>query len=125
MVMVRERNNEELRAQLIEKAQSTGSISYDDILAVLPNAERNVAQLDDLMDELLEAGIDVLPGKDNENQNLKEGSNDFDEDEEIFASDEDNEDDEDDDDWLLLDRDLVNDVVTSRPSIPMMSLAST
>lgn len=112
MVMVRERNNEELRAQLIEKAQSTGSISYDDILAVLPNAERNVALLDDLMDELLEAGIDVLPGKDNDSRNMKEGSDDFEDDDELFASDadEDSDDDEDEDDWLLLDRDLVNDV---------------
>lgn len=54
---------EELRAQLIEKAQSRGSITYDDILALLPDAERDVVLLDDIMDGLLEAGIDVLPGR--------------------------------------------------------------
>jgi RNA polymerase primary sigma factor len=52
---------EELRAQLIEKAQSRGSITYDDILALLPEVERDVVLLDDIMDGLLEAGIDVIP----------------------------------------------------------------
>lgn len=54
---------EELRAQLIEKAQSKGSITYDDILALLPEVERDVVLLDDIMDGLLEAGIDVIPGQ--------------------------------------------------------------
>jgi RNA polymerase primary sigma factor len=52
---------EELRTLLIEKAQSKGSITYDDILALLPEVERDVMLLDDIMDGLLEAGIDVIP----------------------------------------------------------------
>jgi RNA polymerase primary sigma factor len=52
---------EELRTLLIEKAQSKGSITYDDILALLPEVERDVVLLDDIMDGLLEAGIDVIP----------------------------------------------------------------
>lgn len=50
---------EELRSQLIEQARQKGTISYDEILAVFPEAERDLALLDDLMDELLDAGVDV------------------------------------------------------------------
>lgn len=53
---------EDLKAQLIEKGQKQGYITYDDILMMLPEVERNVALLDDMMDSLLEAGIDVVPG---------------------------------------------------------------
>ncbi|MBI1258971.1 MAG: sigma-70 family RNA polymerase sigma factor [Chloroflexi bacterium] len=53
-------NKDELRNQLVEKARRTGNISYDDILAVFPDAERDIALLDDLMDELLDAGVEVV-----------------------------------------------------------------
>jgi len=53
-------NRDELRNQLIEKARKQGGISYDDILAVFPDAERDIALLDDIMDELLDAGFDVV-----------------------------------------------------------------
>jgi len=53
-------NKDELRTQLIDKARRAGSISYDDILAVFPDAERDIALLDDLMDELLDAGVEVV-----------------------------------------------------------------
>jgi len=36
-------------------------ITYDDILALLPEAERDIALLDDLMDSLVETGIEVVP----------------------------------------------------------------
>jgi RNA polymerase primary sigma factor len=51
---------DDVRMQLIDKARKQGSISYDEILAALPDAEQDVALLDDLMDEMLEAGIEVL-----------------------------------------------------------------
>jgi RNA polymerase primary sigma factor len=63
MLMVQERNNEEIRTQILEKAQSVGSITYDDILVLLPDAERNLALLDDIMDDLLEVGVTVLPAR--------------------------------------------------------------
>ena len=53
-------NRDELRNQLIEKARKQGVINYDDILAVFPDAERDIVLLDDLMDELLDAGVDVV-----------------------------------------------------------------
>ncbi|MDX2160787.1 MAG: sigma-70 family RNA polymerase sigma factor [bacterium] len=55
------RSKDEVRSQIMDKARKQGGISYDDILAMLPNAERDVAMLDDLMDELMEAGLEVLP----------------------------------------------------------------
>jgi len=61
---------EELQAQLISKARKQGGISYDDILAVFPDIERDVTLLDELMDSLLDAGVDVLPGSRVENDPL-------------------------------------------------------
>jgi RNA polymerase primary sigma factor len=50
---------EELRRQVLEKARRQGSISVDEILQLLPNAERDVALLDEIMDDLLDAGIEL------------------------------------------------------------------
>ncbi len=52
---------DEIRSQVIDKARKQGHISYDEILAMVPDAERDVNLLDDVMDDLLEAGIDVMP----------------------------------------------------------------
>jgi RNA polymerase primary sigma factor len=60
MAMVQDKK-EHLRAQLMKKAQEQGVLSYDDILAVLPEAERDIALLDDLMDGLADMGIEVVP----------------------------------------------------------------
>ena len=51
---------DELRAQLINKAHKQGYITYDDILTAMPDIEKDVALLDEIMDELLEAGVDVV-----------------------------------------------------------------
>jgi RNA polymerase primary sigma factor len=51
-----------LRTQLIEKAQKQGVISYDDILALMPDVERDIGLLDEIMDSLFEAGIEVVAG---------------------------------------------------------------
>ncbi len=59
MLMVQDRK-EQLRAQLIHKAQEQGAITYDDILAVIPEAERDLNLLDDIMDSLADAGVDVI-----------------------------------------------------------------
>ncbi len=60
MLMIQDKD--ELRAQLIKKAHDKGVVTYDDILAVLPEAERDVALLDDIMDSLFDAGVMVVPG---------------------------------------------------------------
>src|SRR5688572_17584955 len=60
--MVQTIQKDQLRAQLMTKASKQGFITYNDILAVLPDVEQDVALLDDIMDELLEAGIEVVAG---------------------------------------------------------------
>lgn len=60
MVMVQDKK-EHLRAQLLKKAQEQGVVTYDDILAVLPEAERDIGLLDDIMDSLVDAGVEVVP----------------------------------------------------------------
>lgn len=59
MLMVQKKD--EIRTQIIEKARVKGSITYDDILAFLPEVEREVSLLDDIMEDLLDAGIEVIP----------------------------------------------------------------
>ena len=53
---------EELQKRLVEKSKTQGFVTYSDILELMPDVEGDVALLDDLMDSLLEAGIDVIPG---------------------------------------------------------------
>ncbi len=50
-----------LQKQLIEKSNNQGFVTYSDILELMPDVESDVALLDDLMDSLLEAGIEVIP----------------------------------------------------------------
>lgn len=55
---------EELQAKLIQKGRPQGVISFDDILLVFPNIENDVMLLDEVMDSLMEAGIDVVSKED-------------------------------------------------------------
>lgn len=55
-VMVRK---EEIRAQIVEKARKQGGISYDELLSLLPDAERDLNLLEEVMEDLLDAGIEV------------------------------------------------------------------
>ena len=52
---------EQIQKQLAEKAGKRGFVTYSDILELLPDVEGDVALLDDLMDNLLDAGIEVIP----------------------------------------------------------------
>jgi len=44
---------------LLAKAAEQGFITYDDILAALPEAEENIEELEDILATLMEAGIDI------------------------------------------------------------------
>lgn len=46
--------------QLVEKGESQGFLTYDDLLAAVPNAEGNLDQIEDLMEELSRAGVMIL-----------------------------------------------------------------
>ncbi len=58
-------SRKEIENQLLDKARTQGSITYDDILALMPEAETDVALLDDVMDSLMEAGVVVGPNAPN------------------------------------------------------------
>ncbi|MBA3870704.1 MAG: sigma-70 family RNA polymerase sigma factor [Anaerolineae bacterium] len=51
---------EQIRTQLIQKSQSQGVVTYDDILALLPEAERDIGLLDEVMEQLMDAGVEVV-----------------------------------------------------------------
>lgn len=57
-VMVRKN---EVRNQIVDKARKQGGISYEDILALVPEAERDDNLLDDVMNDLMQAGVEVTP----------------------------------------------------------------
>ncbi|MBE0689275.1 MAG: hypothetical protein IH587_04030, partial [Anaerolineae bacterium] len=65
-------NKDELRKQLIEKAHRQGAITFDEILSALPEAERDVAMLDDLIDELMDAGIEISSPAEHEEERFPE-----------------------------------------------------
>ena len=65
-VMIQMTHKEELQGKLIEKGRAQGSITFDDILAVFPDVENDVLLLDEVMDSLMEAGIEVISKDDSE-----------------------------------------------------------
>jgi RNA polymerase primary sigma factor len=58
MVMAHDKR-EQVRSTLMRKAQEQGGVTYDDILALLPEAERDIALLDEVMEGLMDAGVEV------------------------------------------------------------------
>jgi len=101
--MVQTMQKDQVRLQLIEKGNKQGFVTYDDILAVKPDVEKDVALLDDVMDELLDAGIDVVRGNGKRDlyEERAEANAEEEDAEEAFGAeadldDEDEEDDEDD-----------------------------
>ena len=49
-----------LRKQLVDSANQRGFVTHNDILALIPDVENDVDLLDDLMDSLVEAGVELL-----------------------------------------------------------------
>src|SRR5579859_314820 len=50
-----------VQQQLIAKGEAQGYITYDDILALVPSAENNLESVEELLEELGQAGIVILP----------------------------------------------------------------
>lgn len=48
-------------ADFVELARQKGVITYDEILNLYPDGKTDITKLDDLMDELMEAGVEVAP----------------------------------------------------------------
>ena len=61
---------EAILKRLVEKSRPSGFVTYSDILELLPDVEGDVPLLDDLMDSLLEAGIEVVPAPANVDEGI-------------------------------------------------------
>ncbi|MFZ4826370.1 MAG: sigma-70 family RNA polymerase sigma factor [Phototrophicaceae bacterium] len=57
--MVEVANAEEIYGSLLEQARQKDGLTYDDILAHVPDAEKNIALIDEIMEKLMDAGIEV------------------------------------------------------------------
>jgi RNA polymerase primary sigma factor len=98
---------EELHKQLVERAGKQGFVTYSDILELLPNVEGDVALLDDLMDSLLEAGIEVVPAPSKDVDEVSKDSKPLSD--TLPADSEDDEQDERDALFKVLKKDLTSD----------------
>lgn len=76
---------DQLRANLMDKAKKQGFITYNNILTLLPDVEQDIALLDDIMDSLLEAGIDIVPGSAKSDSGDKPVLDELDENEELVS----------------------------------------
>ena len=98
---------EELQKQLIDKGNKQGFVTYADILELFPDVESDVPLLDDLMDSLLEAGIEVISKHDEDDAEAKPTKPDADA---LIAASDDDEDDAERDALLqILKKDLTGD----------------
>ena len=52
--------NNSIQVLLIKKGREQGFLTQDEILEEFPNAEDNLAELDELYDKLLAEGVDVF-----------------------------------------------------------------
>ena len=96
---------EELQKQLIDKGSKQGFVTYTDILELFPDVESDVPLLDDLMDSLLEAGIEVISKRDEDDAEAKPAKP-----EALIAASDDDEDDTERDALLqILKKDLTGD----------------
>ena len=96
---------EEIQKQLVDKANKQGFITYPDILELMPDVESDVDLLDDIMDSMLEAGIEVIPNKRDEDDAKADKPNA----DALMADDDDDDVDERDALRLILKKDLTSD----------------
>ncbi|MEA4910690.1 RNA polymerase sigma factor RpoD [bioreactor metagenome] len=57
-----EENRLEKENEIIKKGKERGFITYDDIIKIFPDLERDISYLDELYEKLSIAGVDVLDG---------------------------------------------------------------
>lgn len=106
-----------IKGQLLAKAQKQGFITYDDILAASPDVEQDVTWLDMLMDDLLQAGLEVVPGSGKLDENTQDAvldvDLDLDDDDDDLLDEEDEgaeaEEEDTDPDVRLISDDLIED----------------
>jgi RNA polymerase primary sigma factor len=104
-MMMQMATREELQARLIEKSKKSGSVTYDDILSVFPDVEQDVTMLDELIDSLMEAGVEVTFAERSDSDPLPAEAESVD----PRTAEDEEDDDSFDESRFLLDNDLVQD----------------
>jgi len=94
-------NLDEIYKGLVEKARKNDVLTYDDILEVVPNAEKNIGLVDEIMDRIIDAGLEVVTAA--------EAEEDDDTIDEMDSVSEEIEDSDDEDDQNWRDEDLSAD----------------
>lgn len=80
-------NDSDIWQQLVEQGEKQGFVTFDDILQLLPDVEQNISQLEELLDALSEAGVEVTsnrPAKDSEPEEAEAPAEDLDNSEETL-----------------------------------------
>ncbi len=72
------KEREQVLNGLIQKGRQQGMLLYDEILAVFPEVETDVALLDELMDAMMDAGVEVLSEKPDDAELALEAAESFD-----------------------------------------------
>lgn len=72
------KEREQVLNGLIQKGRQQGMLLYDEILAVFPEIETDVALLDELMDAMMDAGVEVLSEKPDDAELALEAAESFD-----------------------------------------------
>lgn len=55
----------EKEAEIVKKGKERGFITYDDIIKIFPDVEKDISYLDELYEKLSAAGVDILDGSSN------------------------------------------------------------
>lgn len=66
MSIVQTPNLDEIFNAIVQKARKNDVLTYDDILEQVPNAEKNIALVDEIMERLMDTGIEVVTAIENE-----------------------------------------------------------
>ena len=74
MIATKESGSEEIYTSIMRLARRQGAISSEDILASIPFPERDVPLLEEVMEGLLEAGVEVDDPRQLQPDNIKPGS---------------------------------------------------
>ena len=113
--MVQVMQREHVREQLLAQGRKKGFITFSEILAVMPDVEQDVMLLDEVMDQLIEAGVEVVQDNQiptNLTDDMQLIGDDLDDDIDDDDDEEEEEDDEEEEldlDYKLQNADLVED----------------
>jgi hypothetical protein len=60
LMVVDKATQQRIQGQLSAKAEAQGYLLYDDILALVPEAEQNIELIEEILDSLTQQGVPIL-----------------------------------------------------------------